>query len=193
VVAAVLMGFLGVAASDLRAQDASVDAGARVRIMTSHGTSPMVGWIDAMGPDGVNLVRETDRRVVLLPRDEILRLERSRVRRSLAKRADPGMAVGGVLGLVVGFTQTEEQQCEPGSWLCFDFPEKVLGGIGVALVGMLAGGLISAIVIPDESWEDASLPALMVETRSGGASVVLRIPVRLRQSGTGLPHPRTRT
>lgn len=177
VVAILLTGFIGVAASDLRAQDASVEAGARVRITTSHGTNPMVGWIDAVGPDGVNLVRETDRRVVRLSRDEILRLERSRVRRSLAKQAGPGIAVGGVLGFVVGITQTEEQQCEPGSLVCFDIPEKALGGIGGTFVGMLVGGLISAIVIPGESWEDASMPALAVETRSSGTGVVLRIPL----------------
>lgn len=172
-----LTGFLGVTAGNLEAQDTSVEAGARVRVTTSDGTKPMVGWIGATGPDGVTLVHETDRRVVPLSRDEIVRLERSRMRRSLAKRANPGMAVGAVLGLVIGITQTEENQCERGSSLCFDVPEKALGGIGGAFVGMFAGGLISAIVIPGESWEDASLPAVTVETRSRGASVVLRIPL----------------
>ena len=168
-------GLFGIA--PLGAQEPGIQTGARVRIATSDGGEPMVGWIDATGPGNVRLVRETDHQLVTLHRDEILRIERSRVRRSLGKQIAPGMAAGGVIGLVVGFTLTEEEHCEPQSFLCFDFPEKVFGGMGGALVEMLVGSLVSAVIIPGESWEDASMPALTVNAAPGGASVALRIPL----------------
>jgi len=177
--AVMLPGLLGSAAGDLSAQDAPIETGARVRVTTSAGAEPIVGWIDAIDPDGVRLVREKNHGPIALARSEILRMERSRVRRSLDDQAVPGMIAGGVLGLVVGITQTEELHCDPGSWLCIDYPDKALGGLGGAVIGMIAGSVISAVIVPGESWEDASVPAVTVETVTdgGGVALGLRIPL----------------
>lgn len=163
-----------------RGEIPGIEPGERVRITTSPGSKPTVGWVDALEPRDVRVVEEATHAVVTIPRTEIQRIERSRVRRSSTRRAAPGLTAGALLGLVVGVAITEEANCDPGASFCLDFPDKTLGGMAGLGVGMLVGGLISWAIVPGESWEDASLPALTAGADTRGAFLSLRIPL-----GTG--------
>lgn len=175
-------------AQDLAAQQSNggrgeipgIEPGERVRITTSPGSKPTVGWVDALEARDVRVVDEVAHALVTIPRNEIQRIERSRVRRSSTRRAAPGLTAGGLLGLVVGVAITEEARCDPGAYFCLDFPDKALGGMAGLGIGMLVGGLISWAIVPGESWEDATLPALTAGADTRGAYLSLRIPV-----GTG--------
>ncbi len=160
----------------------SIEPGERVRITTSSGSKPTVGWVDALEARDVHVVDEVAHAVVTIPRSEIQRIERSRVRRSSTRRAAPGLTAGGLLGLVVGVAITEEESCDPGAYLCFGFSDKMIGGTAGLGIGMLVGGLISLAIVPGESWEDATLPALTAGADTRGAYLSLRIPL-----GSGRP------
>lgn len=160
-----------------RGEIPSIEPGERVRITTSPGSKPTVGWVDALEPRDVRVVEEVAHAVVTVPRNEIQRIERSRVRRSSTRRAAPGLTAGGLLGLVVGVAMTEEASCDPGASFCLDFPDKALGGMAGLGIGMLVGGLISWAIVPGESWEDATLPALTAGADTRGAYLSLRVPL----------------
>lgn len=153
----------------------SIEPGERVRITMSSSSKPTVGWVDALEARDVRVVEEVTHAVVTMPRNEIQRIERSRVRRSSTRRAAPGLTAGGLLGLVVGVAITEEARCDSGAYFCFDFPDKALGGMAGLGIGMLVGGLISSAIVPGESWEDATLPALTAGADTRGAYLSIRI------------------
>lgn len=169
-----------------RGEISGIEPGARVRITTAS-SRPALGWVDALEPRGIRLVEERDHTVVTIPHDAIRRIERSRVRRSDARRAVPGLIAGGLLGLVIGVVTTENAEdvdCDPRSPFCFDLDlpsNKVMAGFAGLGIGMIAGGLISGAIVPGESWEDASLPALTAGADARGAYLALRIPLGLRR------------
>lgn len=159
-----------------------IEAGTRVRITTSSSPEPVVGTVGSLEPGSIQLLRETDESIVTISREEIQRIERSRVRRTADQRAAPGMVAGGLLGLVVGVATTEnaeETDCDPRNPFCInlDLPSnKAMAGMGGFLIGMIGGGLISLAIVPGESWEDASLPTLTAGTDADGAFLAFRIP-----------------
>lgn len=159
-----------------------IEAGTRVRITTSSSPEPVVGMVGSLEPGSIQLLRETDESIVTISRGEIRRIERSRVRRSASQRAAPGMVAGGLLGLVVGVATTEnaeETDCDPRSPFCLDLDlpsNKLMAGFAGFSIGMMGGGLISLVIVPGESWEDASLPTLTAGTDADGAFLAFRIP-----------------
>lgn len=160
-----------------------IEAGTRVRITTSSSPDAIVGVINALEPESVQLVEETNNTVVTISRDEIRRIEH-RVQRSAGRQATPGMVAGGLLGLVVGVVTTEDAEdvdCDPRSPLCIDLDlpsNKVMAGFAGLMIGTIGGGLISWALVPGESWEDAPLPALTTGADSNGAYLAFRIPLR---------------
>lgn len=170
----------------VEADPVAVAVGDRVRV-TTDAAGPEVGWIEALGPGTLRLVRQRDHEVVPLPPEAIRRLEVSRVRRSSTEQAAPGMILGGLLGLAAGIAVTEESSCNPESPFCFDFgSEKLYGGLVGAGAGVLVGGLLSTIVVPGESWSEAALPRLTVgggeEGTTLGATLTVALPFPARRS-----------
>lgn len=163
--------------ADGAARDSSIAPGERVRITTYASSEPTVGWVDAAEPDEIRLVDESGHSIDSISREDVRRIERSRVRRSLWDQAAPGAIAGGALGFVIGIVTTEEKSCEPNSSLCFDYPDKGLAGIGGFAIGMIGGGLISAAISPSESWEDSYLPRLTAGAGASGAFLALQIPL----------------
>lgn len=162
---------------------AAVEVGDRVRVTIEGAREPAVGWIDALGRGEFTLVRERDHESVRIQEEVIRRLEVSRVRRSGFEQAAPGLIVGGMLGLAAGMAFTEETSCEPDSLLCFDFgSEKLMAGLGAAGLGMLVGGLVSAAIVPAESWEGAEPPGttLGAVRRGPALTLALSLPARGR-------------
>ena len=156
---------------------AEVEVGDRVRVTTDRAPRPVVGWIESTAGDGLVLVDEDRHEARAIPAAAIRRLEVSRVRRSGSEQATPGMIAGGLGGLALGVALTEEQSCEPDSFLCFDYPDKLMAGLMGASLGVLVGGLVSAAIVPAESWADVSSPRVVVSGSGRGASVALRLPV----------------
>ena len=162
--------------------DTLASVGDRIRVVTSLSPEPTVGWIDASDGSGLRLVDERHHEVRLVPREEVRTLELSRTRRSSAERAAPGMVAGGLAGALLGAALTEEHSCRSEALFCFDFgSEKLYGALLGASAGVLVGGLVSAAIVPAESWMDARLPRLTVATagpRTTTVALVVPFPAR---------------
>lgn len=159
----------------------TVQVGDRVRIAVEGAREPAIGWIDALGREEISLLEERNHAVRSVRTGAIRRLERSRVRRSSSKQAEPGMIAGGMLGLAAGIAFTEEESCAQESFLCIDYgSEKLMAGLVAASLGVLVGGLISAAIVPAESWEAASAPRieLGVDPRAPSLAVAIPLPAR---------------
>ena len=160
-----------------RVAESSIAPGDRVRITTFASAEPIVGRVLDVGPAEVGLVDEDGDPVATILRADIRRFERSLGRRSIEQRIVPGALGGAFLGFIIAAASTEEENCDPGDFICVDVPEKALGGFLGAGIGMLAGSLISLAIIPGESWEDASRPVLVAGSDARGGYLALTIPL----------------
>lgn len=160
-----------------------IRVGAKVRVTTSGRARPLVGWLRrSRDRDSLRLFREPDDDIVAVSRSSIRRLEASEVRSAL-ERAAPGMIMGGLAGLAISLAVIDTHSCGPdSSSLCRTLADlsktrKAVGAFYGAGLGVLAGGLLSGVIVPAEKWTEVPVAGITLGTTSRGVSVSLVLPL----------------
>jgi hypothetical protein len=131
------------------------DSGSRVRVTTNvRSQRPLVGTLISVDTDSFRLMASTSRKLVAIPTASIVRLERSRNRRTNAGGgAVLGAAIGGGTGLLLGLLASTEKD----SFYEVDGGDVVVAALVLAVAGAGVGALIGA-VSHREQWEEVPLP-----------------------------------
>jgi hypothetical protein len=149
------------------AADSALAPGTRVRLFlageprTARRPGLYVGTLVSATEHSIVLRPDRTRDTLEIARDSISRLQTSLGRRT-HQTALKGVAIGAVVGIVVGFAAGED--CSNNDFICFSRGETVpLGG----LLGGALGGLVGALVGSQERWTDA--PKLTLAPLPSGA------------------------
>jgi hypothetical protein len=131
------------------------DSGSRVRVTTNvRSQRPLVGTLISVDTDSFRLRASTTRKLVALPTASIVRVERSRNRRTNpGGGAVLGAAIGGGTGLLLGLLASTEKD----SFYEVDGGDVVTGALVLAALGGGLGALIGA-VSHREQWDEVPLP-----------------------------------
>ena len=157
VVAAAILLMGGVTSA--RAADAGpIVPGTRLRVFArTRGDKPLAGVLQSFQDDELILTADRDASAVVVPRQEVMRIDRSRGRHSRGRWAFRGAGLGLLAGIALGLARGDT--CT-GQFVdiitlgtCAARGKAAVGGI----VGIPAGALIGLSVPPGERWEHIPL------------------------------------
>ena len=163
----------------LVAQTFAVSPGARVRVVTTDASRPLIGVVDSVGDRTIS-VRTSRAVATTIPISQLTRVDVSRARKRPTWSMTAPLwltAISGGVGAAVGYATTPQDD-----FFGPEFGAAVVGTLGGAL-GLLVGtGL--AIGVKKDTWESAldssgsqrssGAPALYVAPRGRGLGVGLR-------------------
>jgi hypothetical protein len=138
---------------------AAVAPGTRLRVFApTLGRKPLVGVLQSLRDDALTLAAEGHPSAVVVPRQEVTRIDRSGGRHSRARWAIRGAGLGLLAGVAIGLAKGNT--CT-GFELIDIFTlggcsAKAKAAIG-AILGIPAGALVGLAVPPGERWEHVPL------------------------------------
>jgi hypothetical protein len=152
------------------AQVTEVQPGARIRLRAPEELAGRaVGLVVARSADSLTFAREGAAPRTLSLRS-ITALELSRGK-SHAQGLLRGIAIGGAIGLLLGASGYEAENCD--GYVCNRGQAAALGAFGGAIIGATVGAAIGV-----ERWERITLPVRVSALRSAGGrlSVIVTVP-----------------
>jgi len=157
VVAAAILLMGGVTSA--RADDAGpIVPGTRLRVFArTRGDKPLAGVLQSFQDDELILTADGDASAVVVPRQEVMRIDRSGGRHSRGRWAFRGAGLGLLAGIALGLAR--------GDTCTGQFVDIITLGTCTArgkaavgaIVGIPAGALIGLSVPPGERWEHIPL------------------------------------
>ena len=137
---------------------AAIAPGTRLRVFApTLGGKPMVGVLQSLRDNTLTLAAEGHASAVVVPRQEITRIDRSGGRHSrgrwAVRGAGLGLLAGVAIGLAAGNSCTNELIDVFTLGACSAGPKAAIG----AILGVPAGALIGLAVPPGERWEHVPL------------------------------------
>ncbi len=156
VVAAALL-LMGATSSPGDDADA-IAPGTRLRVFArTLGSKPLVGVVQSLRDDALTLAAEGHPSAVVVPRQEVTRIDRSGGRHSRGRWAIRGAGLGLLAGVAIGLaggnTCTGQLPDILTLGTCSAGTKAAIG----ALLGVPAGALIGLAVPPGERWESVPL------------------------------------
>ena len=166
-----LQAALLVSVLPLRAQEAAVSAGDRVRVVRADGPAAS-GTVVRMDTAGV-LVRSTQVDSSFTPWSNVARLDRSRGR----DRVRTGLTAGAIGALVSGgVAAAGVYHGEPNSE-CVSSCHAVKAGFAGVVIGIMGGalGFTGGVLFAPERWGPTQLPVRISVNRGQGVELGARI------------------
>jgi len=153
--------------------------GLRVRVTATQddgdgkrGTRRLVGDLVRFDEQTIG-VQDGNNEMRSVPRSAVVRLERSRGRRTRGKWARNGFLAGALAGGVLGYAAGES--CHGGEFLCFDRSATIPA---LGLLGGAAGALVGALAAHGEHWDVISTSRTKVTLAPTTNGVGARLSVR---------------
>jgi hypothetical protein len=173
---AIVLALLGVGQSVAAEDERPPEAKPRVRVRApAFERKTVVGSLIAIDDSSLTVEDAKTTRQLVIPLDEVTRIELSRRRSRRGHTAGIGALVGLGVGAALGYSGGDADCskvwiCVPREWTA------IVGGFG----GSLAGGLVGALVGRGEKWEAADPTKLQavvapLVVRGGGFGVSLSL------------------